>query len=107
MLRDHRIDELNQELGHGRAPSREGFRFSSKVDDETDQALHKDLFSESQKKQEFYEVAKQLMTQSTLEHSDVTHALSYMRFYQKCQKSGTLALPIFSKASNQILSVVG
>ena len=30
-----------------------------------------------------------------------------MRFYQKCQKLGTLALPIFSKTQNQILSVVG
>ena len=30
-----------------------------------------------------------------------------MRFFQKCQKSGTLALPIFSKAHNQIFSVVG
>ena len=30
----------------------------------------------------------------------VVNARAYMRFFQKCQKSGTLALPIFSKAQN-------
>ena len=40
------------------------------------------------------------MNSQTIDQSSGTNSLSFQRFYQKCQKSGTLALPIFSKAQN-------
>lgn len=64
--------------------------------------MHKDLFQPSQKKHVFFEVAK--MMQSTPEEATSgaidTQVLSYRRFFLQCQKSGTLALPIFSMVEN-------
>ena len=45
-------------------------------------------------------------TQDESQASDV-HALSYRRFFLKCQKTGTLALPILSMVENQIFNCVG
>jgi len=67
---------------------------------------NKDLFSVSQKKYEFFDIAKLMMNSQVLPDGN-TNALSYKRFYDKCQKTGTLALPMFSLAQNQCFSVVG
>lgn len=84
-----------------------GFEDKTVVDREADAAMHKDLFQPSQKKQQFFEVAKQMQnTQDESQASDV-HALSYRRFFLKCQKTGTLALPILSMVENQIFNCVG
>ena len=104
LMRDKKLKKLNRELGNradDQSPmmgseSEEGVRKA--VDIEKDKALHKDLFKNSQRKQQFYEVAKLMQNKQTIEDSDEIHTASYMRFYQQCQKSGTLAIPIFSKA---------
>jgi len=35
-----------------------------------------------------------------MQNTENVHIREYIRFYQRCQKSSTLALPIFSLAEN-------
>ena len=80
-------------------------------DDEKDEShLYKDLFTVSQKKNQFFEAAKQMMNSNSLNTNGTAtqnSMLSFKRFYEHCQKSGTLAMPIFSNTHNQVLSISG
>ena len=69
-----------------------------KYDKEKDKIQHKDLFKNSHKQYQFFEVAKNIQKKQSIEDHSAIHTASYMRFFQQCQKTGTLALPIFSKA---------
>ena len=110
IIRDQRLDTLNRELGRNSDMSyQSGFddKPAEQLDRDADHSLHKDLFQPSQKKQQFFEVAKQMQnTQEETSANDV-HAVSYRRFFLKCQKTGTLALPILSMVENQIFNCVG
>ena len=59
MLREKELAKISLELGKIEATS-PLLRRTQVVDKEQDQAQHKDLFVHSQKKQEFFEVAKQM-----------------------------------------------
>ena len=47
--------------------------------------MHKDLFIPSQKKQQFFEVAKQMRTRQDESQTQDIHDVSYRRFFLRCQ----------------------
>ena len=59
--------------------------------------LHKDMFTVSHKKNQFFEAAKQMMNSNVLDHRN-NQMQSYKKFYERCQKQGILAMPMFSNA---------
>ena len=62
--------------------------------------MHKDLFTVSHKKNQFFEAAKQMMNSNVLADSSNSQVVSYKKFYERCQKQGILAMPMFSNAQN-------
>jgi len=100
LVREEEILKLDRELNKDSRMDEESEADRRKKLDkiEKDNVLHKDLFINSQRKQEFFQVAKEFQNNRVIKQQNLVHALSYVNFFKKCQKSGTLALPIFSKA---------
>lgn len=52
-------------------------------------------------------MAKKVQNNEAINEQSFQNARSYVNFFNKCQKTGTLALPIFGLARNQNFSIVG
>ena len=105
LLRKREIEKLNAILRDDPEGLDHKGDASDKEIHEKDHAF-KDLFIVSHKKHQFFEAAKQIVNSNVLPTSNI-HMPSFKRFYEKCQKSGTLAMPIFSNCQKQVLSIVG
>ena len=65
------------------------------------------LFEESEKKYQFYQVAKKVAADESIEDVEYHRKKAYKKFYRACADSNTLALPLFTCENNQVMSIVG
>ena len=105
MIRKREIEKLNKILGKDVEDEEARLaRIKSELAEkeaDSKEHMHKDLFRVSQNKNQFFEAAKQMMNSNVLQNSaHDSHMISYKKFYERCQKQGILAMPMFSNAQN-------